>query len=326
MLAFVVRRIAVSIPILLISSFIVFLLASLSGNPLSGLLTRNPPPPPETIALEAHRLRLDLPLMERYWLWLTGLFTGDFGPSVQSNLDVGAEVFHRFGITIRLILVAMVVAVVLAVVIGVVSAVKQYSKTDYTATFLGFLFLAMPAFWLAILLKQWGVDFNNAVDEQVVYTIGATSVPPPEGFWAQVGDIAGHMVLPTISLALISYAAWSRYQRASMLEVMNSDYVRLARAKGLSRRRVMVKHALRNALIPLTTVTALDLASIISGAVVTETVFQWRGMGDLLLNSIRTDDVYVTMAWLLVTATVVILFNLIADLLYAVLDPRIRYA
>jgi peptide/nickel transport system permease protein len=134
------------------------------------------------------------------------------------------------------------------------------------------------------------------------------------------------MVLPTISLALISYAAWSRYQRSAMLEVLNSDYVRLARAKGLSRRRVMVKHALRNALIPLTTVTALDLASIISGAVLTETVFQWRGMGDLLLNAIRTDDVYVVMAWLLVTATVVIAFNLLADLLYAVLDPRIRYA
>jgi peptide/nickel transport system permease protein len=134
------------------------------------------------------------------------------------------------------------------------------------------------------------------------------------------------MVLPTISLALISYASWSRYQRSSMLEVMNSDYVRLARAKGLSRRRVMIKHALRNALIPLTTVTALDLASIISGAVLTETVFQWRGMGDLLLGAIRGDDVYVVMAWLLVTASVVILFNLLADLLYAVLDPRIRYA
>jgi peptide/nickel transport system permease protein len=326
MLAFAVRRIAASVPILLISSFIVFVLASLSGNPLSGLLTRNPPPPPATIALEAERLRLDEPLLVRYWHWLTGLLTGDFGPSVQSNLDIGSEVAQRFGVTIRLILVAMLVALVLAVVVGVVSAVKQYSKTDYGATFLGFLFLAMPAFWLAILLKQWGIDFNNAVDEQVVYTIGDSSIPPPEGFWATVGDVSGHMILPTISLALISYAAWSRYQRSAMLEVMNSDYVRLARAKGLSRRRVMVKHALRNALIPLTTVTALDLASIISGAIVTEQVFQWRGMGDLLLNAIRTDDVYVTMAWLLVTATVVILFNLIADLLYAVLDPRIRYA
>jgi peptide/nickel transport system permease protein len=326
MLAFAVRRIAVSLPILLISTFIVFMLASLSGNPLSGLLTRNPPPPPETIALEAQRLRLDHPILERYWMWLTGLFRGDFGPSVQSNLDIGAEVAARFMVTMRLIAVAMVLALVLAVVVGVISAVKQYSKTDYAATFLGFLFLAMPAFWLAILLKQAGIDFNNAVDEQVIYTIGDASVPLPEGFWAQVADIAGHMVLPTISLALISYAAWSRYQRASMLEVMNSDYVRLARAKGLSRRRVMIKHALRNALIPLTTVTALDLASIISGAVLTEAVFQWRGMGDLLLNAIRSDDVYVVMAWLLVTATVVILFNLLADLLYAVLDPRIRYA
>ena len=326
MLAFAVRRIAVSLPILLISTFIVFMLSSLAGNPLSPLLTRNPPPPAETIALEAERLRLDHPILERYWMWLTGLFRGDFGPAVQSNLDIGAEVGARFMITMRLIAVAMILALVLAVVIGVISAVKQYSKTDYTATFLGFLFLAMPAFWLAILLKQAGIDFNNAVDEQVVYTIGEASVPLPEGFGAQVADIAGHMILPTISLALISYAAWSRYQRASMLEVMNSDYVRLARAKGLSRRRVMVKHALRNALIPLTTVTALDLASIISGAVVTETVFQWRGMGDLLLNAIRSDDVYVVMAWLLITATVVIVFNLLADLLYAVLDPRIRYA
>jgi peptide/nickel transport system permease protein len=326
MLAFAVRRIAVSIPILLISSFLVFVLASLSGNPLSPLLNRNPPPPPETIALEAERLRLDHPLLERYWLWLTGLFSGDFGPSVQSNLDIGAEVAGRLVITLRLVALAMLVAFVLAVIVGVVSAVKQYSKLDYSATFLGFLFLAMPAFWLAILLKQWGVEFNNAVDEQVIYTIGATSVPPPEGFWPQVADVAGHMVLPTISLALISYAAWSRYQRASMLEVMNSDYVRLARAKGLSRRRVMVKHALRNALIPLVTVTALDLAAIINGAVLTEAVFQWRGMGDLLLNAIHTDDVYVTMAWLLVSAAIVILFNLFADLLYAVLDPRIRYA
>jgi peptide/nickel transport system permease protein len=326
MLAFAVRRIAVSIPILLISTFVIFLMASLSGNPLNWLLTRNPPPPPEAIAIEAHRLRLDRPLLERYWMWLGGIFRGDFGPSIQSNLDIGAEIAGRFVVTLRLIAIAMILALVLAVVVGVVSAVKQYSKTDYAATFLGFLFLAMPAFWLAILLKQAGIDFNNAVDERVIYTIGDSSVPLPEGFLAQVADIAGHMVLPTISLALISYAAWSRYQRASMLEVMNSDYVRLARAKGLSRRRVMVKHALRNALIPLTTVTALDLASIISGAVVTENVFQWRGMGDLLLNAIRTDDVYVVMAWLLVTASVVILFNLIADLLYAVLDPRIRYA
>jgi peptide/nickel transport system permease protein len=138
--------------------------------------------------------------------------------------------------------------------------------------------------------------------------------------------VLGHMVLPTIALALISYASWSRFQRASMLEVLNSDYLRLARYKGLPRRTVMVRHGLRTALIPLTTVTALDLASIIGGAVVTETVFQWHGMGDFLIRSIREQDVYATASWLLITAVVVIVFNLIADLLYAVLDPRIRYA
>ena len=132
------------------------------------------------------------------------------------------------------------------------------------------------------------------------------------------------MILPTISLALLSFAAWSRFQRASMLEVLGSDYVRLARAKGLGRTAVMVRHALRTALIPLVTVTALDLGAIISGAVVTENVYQWRGAGSYLLESIQHDDVYAVSGWLLISATFIILFNLAADLLYAVLDPRIR--
>jgi peptide/nickel transport system permease protein len=326
MLAFAVRRILISIPILLIASFIVFALGVSAGNPLAPLLERNPPAPPNVIAAETARLHLDQALVPRYFSWLGGLFRGDFGPSVVSTMDIRAELGTRFWVTLRLIALAMVIALVLAVLIGVLSAVKQYTVTDYTTTFLGFLFLAMPAFWLAILLKQAGIDFNNAVDSQVVYTIGAASVPPPDGFGAQIVDVFGHMVLPTITLALISYASWSRFTRASLLEVMNSDYVRLARAKGLSRRTVMVKHALRTALIPLTTVTALDIASIIGGAVVTETVFQWRGMGDFLLNAIRTEDVYASSSWLLVAGVIVIGFNLIADLLYGVLDPRIRYA
>ncbi len=326
MLAFAVRRILISIPILLIASFIVFALGVSAGNPLAPLLARNPPAPPNVIAAETARLHLDQALVPRYFSWLGGVFRGDFGPSVVSTLNIGSELGGRFWVTLRLIALAMVIALVLAVVIGVLSAVKQYTATDYTTTFLGFLFLAMPSFWLAILLKQAGIDFNNTVDSQVVYTIGATSVPPPDGLGAQIGDALGHMVLPTITLALISYASWSRFTRASMLEVMNSDYVRLARAKGLPQRTVMVKHALRTALIPLTTVTALDIASIIGGAVVTETVFQWKGMGDFLLDSIRTEDVYASSSWLLLAGVIVIGFNLIADMLYGVLDPRIRYA
>jgi peptide/nickel transport system permease protein len=133
------------------------------------------------------------------------------------------------------------------------------------------------------------------------------------------------MVLPTIVLGLVSYAAWSRFQRASMLEVLNSDYVRLARAKGLRPRQVLVRHALRTALIPLTTVTALDIAALLGGAVVTERVFQWHGLGEFFLDSVGDKDAYAMMGWLLVSAIIVILFNLVADLLYGVLDPRIRY-
>ncbi|MGH3717701.1 MAG: ABC transporter permease [Pseudonocardiaceae bacterium] len=325
MLAYTVRRILVSVPILFIATFVVFVMVSLSGDPLSQLKTRSPPPPPRTLQLESHRLHLDEPLPARYWHWITGVIHGDFGPSVQSTQVIGPELAHRFLVTFRLIGLAMLLALVIAVFVGVLSAVKQYSATDYTFTFFGFLFLAMPSFWLAILLKEAGISFNDTVGDQVLFTIGERSVYVEGGVWASIIDILGHMILPTISLALLSFAAWSRFQRASMLEVLGSDYVRLARAKGLRRTTVTIRHALRTALIPLVTVTALDLGAIISGAIVTENVYQWRGAGSYLLESIQHDDVYAVAGWLLVSAAFVVLFNLAADLLYAVLDPRIRY-
>ncbi|MEU7893978.1 ABC transporter permease [Nonomuraea sp. NPDC049152] len=325
MLAYSFRRLLVSIPVIVASTFVVFLLVTLSGDPLANLKGRNPPPSPGVIAVEAQRLHLDEPPLQRYWTWITGVVRGDFGPSVRTNLDIGHEIVTRFGVTVRLIAVAVVLALALAVVVGVLSAVKQYSGIDYGFTFAAFLFLSMPSFWFAVLLKQGGISLNKLVGDQVVYTIGERSVVVEGGAWAQLADTAGHMVLPTISLALISFGAWSRFQRASMLDVLNSDYVLFARAKGLSRRRVVVRHALRTALIPMTTVTALDFASLISGAVIIETVFQWRGLGDFLVTSVDQRDAYAVLAWLLVVAVAVIVFNLIADLLYALLDPRIRY-
>lgn len=325
MLTYTLRRLLVAVPVIVASTFVVFLLVTLSGDPLANLKGRNPPPSPEVIRVEAHRLHLDEPLLQRYWTWITGVVRGDFGPSVRTNLDIGHEITTRFGVTIRLIALAIVLALVLAVVVGVVSAVKQYSGVDYGFTFAAFLFLSMPSFWFAILLKQAGISLNSLLGDQVVYTIGEKSVVVEGGAWAHLYDALGHMVLPTISLALISFGAWSRFQRASMLDVLGSDYVLFARAKGLSRRRVIVKHALRTALIPMTTVTALDFATLISGAVITETVFQWRGLGDFLVTSVEQRDVYAVLGWLLIVAIAVIVFNLIADLLYALLDPRIRY-
>jgi len=180
-------------------------------------------------------------------------------------------------------------------------------------------------FFLAGLVKQGAIKINNDTKSQSLLTTG-DSTPLTTGFTNTFTDRLSHLVLPTIALAAISYATWSRFQRAAMLDVLNSDYIRLARAKGLSRRRVMIRHALRTALIPLTTVVAIDVGGILGGAVLTERVFVWHGMGDMLLVSVANQDVNRVLAWLMVSALLVIIFNLIADVLYAFLDPRIRYA
>ncbi len=325
MFAYIVRRLLQAVPVVLVGSFLTFLMVSAAGNPLDALKAKQPPVAKSILDAEKHRLRLDQPLLEQYWRWLTGLLRGDWGPSVN-HVDIGHEIWQRLFVTVRLVVLAILLALVLAVLIGVISAVKRYSLIDYGFTFLGFVLLSMPAFWLAILLKQQAINLNATLGTDLLYTVGDRSIPSPSGFGNGLRDVLGHLALPTIVLAMTSFAPWSRYVRSSMIEVGQSDYVRLARAKGLSRGRVLVRHALRTALIPLTTVVALDLAVLFSGAVITETVFQWRGMGDFLLSSIRDRDIYAVMAWLLVVSVIVIVFNLIADLLYAVLDRRIRLA
>src|SRR3954452_3259500 len=166
-----------SIPVLIIASFSVFLLVAKSGDPLSALRTHHPPVPPATIKLEEHRLRLDQPLLERYWHWITGLLHGDFGPSTQSaNLDIGPEVMSRLLVTMRLVLAAMIFAAIIAVVVGVISAVKQYSFTDYSFTLTGFLFLSLPVFWFAILLKQFAIRINEHAGHRVLYPIGDSTI------------------------------------------------------------------------------------------------------------------------------------------------------
>jgi len=301
-----------------------------SGDPLEPMKLRNPRPSQAVIDAAMVRLRLDRSLPEQYWLWIKGLVLhGDFGPAIQPTAVISEELSSRLVVTLRLVLVSVALALILAIITGVVSAIRQYTAIDYTATFAGFLFLSLPVFWFAIVLKSFGIWFNGLDGDpttQTFFTIGDKSVFLLEDTaWAHFKDVAGHLVLPTIVLGLAGYAAWSRFQRASMLEVLNSDYVRLAKAKGLRWRRVLIRHALRNALIPLTTVTALDIAGLLGGAIVTETVFQWHGMGEYLLESLRTRDAYALLGWLLISAFIVILFNLIADLLYGVLDPRIRY-
>jgi peptide/nickel transport system permease protein len=327
MLAYSIRRILVAIPILLVASMIVFTLTLLTGDPVEEKYAgRNPPVPQQTIDNERERLNLDEPVLVQYRDWLTGLLLrGDFGPSISATDNIGEELAKRTVVTLRLVLFAMFLALILAVVSGVLSAVKQYSRVDNVFTFLGFVFLAMPPFWTAVLLKEGALNVNEMTGHRTFFTIGARSDETPPGWLNTVSDIFGHLVLPTISLALITYAAWSRFQRSSMLDVLNSDYIRLARSKGLTPRRVLIKHALRTALIPMTTVSSLTIAALIGGAVVTETVFEWQGLGRYLIDSVTTRDRYAILGLLLLTGFIVIVGNLIADILYGVLDPRIRY-
>lgn len=326
MYAYALRRLFISIPLLLLSSIIVYALVHLAGDPLRDLEGRNPPVPAAVLDARRHQLYLDHSLPAQYWHWLSGILRGNFGASVK-GIDIGSDLSTRLAVTLRMVALAMVIAVVLAMIVGVLSAVKQYSGIDYTTTLLGFVALSMPVFWLAALLKEFlAIKLNSIIGHTAVYTIGDRTPGLTGSFLSRLGNQAGHLVLPTVALAAVSYAAWSRYQRSSMLDVLDSDYIRLARAKGLSRRRVLVRHALRCALIPITTVVALDVGAILGGAVITERVFAWHGMGEMLLSAVNDQDVNRLLAWLMVSAVIVVLFNLVADLLYAYLDPRIRYA
>lgn len=328
MLLFVVRRLLISIPVIIAASILSFVLVANAGDPLGEFRLRNPPPSPEVIELREKALNLDKPVIVRYGMWAGDVIRGDFGND-NGGLAVGPQLSRAVRVTIRLIVVALVIAVVLAVFIGTITAVRQYSALDYAATFASFLFYALPVFWLAVLLKNYlAIPLNDATEAiglgRPLSTLFHQSEPPPDGFWAGLGDSAGHIVLPALTLILISFAAYSRYTRSSMLDVLGSDYVRTAKAKGVPRRQVVLRHGLRNALIPVVTVVAIDFGALLSGAIVTENVFQWRGMGTLLIRSVQELDVNLMQAWLLVSAVITVVGNLLADVIYAYLDPRIR--
>ena len=327
MLFFTIRRIVASVLVLLASSLLVFALCANSFDPLAHYRQRQPPPTPEYLAGVREELGLNDPFFVRYWNWLSGVLTGDFGTTVNGT-PVVDQLGGRLMVTGRMILLAILLAVVLAIVVGVIGAVRQYKPIDYVFTFVAYLLIALPVFWFAALLKEFVAGgINDLFGRQVLYTIGEQT--PGLELYASGSELwldrLGHLVLPTISLALLSFAAWSRFQRSAMLDVLSSDYLRLARAKGLTYRRAVLKHGLRNALIPLTTVVALGIGTLFGGAIITETVFVWHGMGEYLIaDGIYNNDINVVLGWLLVSATFVVLFNLVADILYAVLDPRIR--
>jgi peptide/nickel transport system permease protein len=324
MVLFIVRRLLASIPVLLLSSMLVFAMVANAGDPLADLKGRNPPVPAQVIEVRRQQLLLDRPQPERYWHWARHFVRGDMGQSVR-GLDVRPLLVRRVAVTLRMVLLAIALATLLAVAAGVVSAVRQYTAGDYLLTFAGFLLLSMPPFWVAAVLKEFGaIRLNRLLGHQWVFVVGHESPNLAGPLGQRLADQAGHLLLPTLAIALASYASWSRFQRAAMLEVLGSDYLRMAKAKGLPRWRVTLVHALRTSLAPLVTVIAIDAAGILGGVFVVEQVFSWHGMGELLVQGILASDVNVVLACLMVSSTFVVLFNLAADILYAVLDPRVR--
>ena len=323
MLTYIIRRLLYSIVVLIAASFIIFTFVSISNDPLS-FLRMQPTASEQTIQNITERKHLDEPILVRYLYWVQDAVTNQFGTTTIGDRPILPDLQRVMGHTLQLVIAAELLAILAAVFIGVYSALRQYSVFDYTATTFSFVGLATPVFWLALMLQVLFVNIYLWFDIRIFYTANLSGVDPGTGIHF-VLDRAQHLGLPVIVLAIASVATYSRYMRASMLEVINSDYVRTARAKGLAERRVTMGHAFRNALIPLVTIVALNFGALLSGAVVTETVFALDGMGFYYYNQLLLGDPYPVMAWLMVVATLVIVFNLVADIAYGFLDPRVRY-
>lgn len=317
---YILRRALHLIPILLGISVVIFTLVELApGDPVDALI------PPGTIGVSDEirdRVReqfgLNEPAPVRYFHWLRRAAVGDFGYSLASQRPITDIIIGRLPATLQLVGFALMMSIILGIVTGVVSAVKQYSWVDYLVTLFSFAWLSIPVFFLGLM-----VIFIFAVKLNWFPAFGITS-PGKSGTDALI-DRLHHLILPGVTLGLELTAALTRYVRSSLLEVLSSDYMRTARAKGLTERLVVLRHGLRNALIPMVTVIALRLPILFGGAVVVETVFQWPGLGTLALSAANQRDYPLVMALALFMATVVVISNFLADVAYAVIDPRIRY-
>jgi len=336
-LTFVVRRLAYSIPVLLIASAMVFGFTRATTDPLARL--RQSKDAQRLVPAEEHRLGLDRPLFPvafhkdapfvsfqgdtQYGRWVTSFVRGDWGQSFITRRQATSEIWDKLKNTVKLIFWGIIFSALVAIGVGVYSAARQYSALDYTFTGLSFVGLSMPVFWFALMAIQFLVaepkTWFHIQGDPIFYSVGLHSVSNHSYL-----DFARHAFLPVLTLSVQLVAGWSRYERSSMLDVMSSDYIRTAKAKGVSRRNVLLKHGLRNALIPLTTVMALDIGALFGGLIITETIFSWPGMGQLFFNSLLNGDTNILLPWLMVTAFFIIGFNLLADVLYGVLDPRIR--
>lgn len=314
----VLKRTLLAIPTLLVVSMLVFWLLFVGPNPLEQLQQD-----PNFTAEDVERLTKlygwDKPVPVQYVDWVTGFVTGDWGESIQQQKPARDIILERLPLTLIITGSAMILSLLIAIPLGVFTAVKKYSKADYTATTLTFAMMAAPSFFIALLLQLFALklgDWNNG--NLILYTGGA----PRD--WGSPAEVIGRLFLPIFALSILQIAGWSRYQRSQLLTVLESDYIRSALAKGLSFRTVLTRHAMRNTMLPIITIVAIDLAVLFSGAVITESVFALPGMGTLLLDSVLNRDVVVAVDIIMIAAFLMVFFNALADVTYGLLDPRVR--
>jgi peptide/nickel transport system permease protein len=314
--AWIVRRLFQMVPLLFGITIVLFaVIQAAPGGPEGALLETGRFIDPEVIESYRRRLGVDQPVPVQYVRWLAAALTGDLGISFSTTRPVATMILERLPATLELMGSAFVLAAVLAFLVGVLSAVRQYSWFDHLSTGLSFAGIAMPVFWFALILQLVFAVELGWLPVAGTGTVGDESL----------GDHLLHLVLPASVLALRYVAGWSRYLRASLLAALRSDYVRTARAKGLPERAVVGVHALRNALVPVVSVMALSLADLFSGAVITETIFAWPGIGRMFVQAMFARDYPLLMGILLLGSVMVIVFNLLADIVYGVLDPRVRH-
>jgi peptide/nickel transport system permease protein len=323
MVFYAIRRLLWSIPVIIIASIVVFVAVKATTNPAAAL--RLPGVRATDVQRFREQLHLDDPALKQYTGWFTDFLHGDLGKTLR-NKPVWPDLRDALIVTLQLGILAYTITIVVGLTIGIVSAIKQYSWFDTLGTGISFFGLSIPPFFFGLMLQVILVlKFKDWFGSTPFYTSGLNSATHSGGPRLEFSyDRFIHLVLPAITVAVQGIAVYSRYMRASMLDVLNSDYLRTARAKGISERRVIVKHALRNALIPVVTYTAIDIGSIIGGLVITEQVFGIQGMGVYFLNAFRDGEYVQILPWMMIVVLSVIVFNLIADMLYGVLDPRIR--
>jgi peptide/nickel transport system permease protein len=319
MLPYVLRRLLIAIPVLLGVTIVTFVFINLApGDPVTAML--NPQEMtelgPSWVAEQKAALGLDKPLPVRYVLWLGQLAHGNLGYSLVDRRAVTADLGIRLPATLQLMGMALLIALVVGIPTGILAAVKQYSWLDYLSNALGLAVISVPGFFIGLA----GI-YIFALQLRVLPTAGMGTVGVP----ATLPDRLHHLILPAAVLGLAEAAPLIRYARSSMLEVIHQDYVRTARAKGLGSRAVLLSHAMRNALVPVITVVALELPSLVGGAVIIEQIFSWPGVGSLAISAIFGRDYPIIMAINLLSGVAIICSSLLADVLYAVVDPRVRY-